>query len=87
MVVVLVVVASQVVWAEEPEWGPLIRRLAAEGSISELQFMEALQKRMEGTVLGLQSGSYAQRVQVRPWGPAIRAPSTLGDCGAVHTCA
>lgn len=25
--------------------------------------MEALQKRMEGTVLGLQSGSYAQRVQ------------------------
>jgi hypothetical protein len=25
--------------------------------------MEALQRKMEGTVLGLQSGSYAQRVQ------------------------
>lgn len=33
------------------------------GEISETSFTEALQKRMEGTVLGLQSGSYTQRVQ------------------------
>lgn len=30
---------------------------------SEPAFMEALQRRMEGVVLGLPSGSYAQRVQ------------------------
>ena len=33
------------------------------GDLSEASFTTALQKRMEGTVLGLQSGSYAQRVQ------------------------
>lgn len=31
--------------------------------MSEASFMEALQKRMEATVLNLTSGSYAQRVQ------------------------
>lgn len=31
---------------------------------SELSLLEALQRRMEGVVLGLASGSYAQRVQV-----------------------
>jgi hypothetical protein len=54
----------QVVYAEEPEWSVLIKKAASEGSVSEPDFMEALQKRMETTVLGLQSGSYAQRVQV-----------------------
>lgn len=56
-------VVNQILWAEEPEWGPLIKRHAAEGAISEPQFMDALQRRMEVTVLHLQSGSYAQRVQ------------------------
>ena len=35
---------------------------------SEPAFMEALQRRMESVVLGLPSGSYAQRVQVRAAG-------------------
>ncbi|KAJ9529425.1 hypothetical protein QJQ45_013720 [Haematococcus lacustris] len=54
---------NKVVYAEEVEWAGLIRQLAESGSITEPAFMEALQKRMESTVLGLQSGSYAQRVQ------------------------
>lgn len=54
---------NQVLVAEERQWYPLLRRLAAEGAISEAAFTEALQRRMEGVVLGLQSGSYAQRVQ------------------------
>eukprot|EP00199_Chlamydomonas_sp_CCMP681_P005829 CAMPEP_0119101744 /NCGR_PEP_ID=MMETSP1180-20130426/711_1 /TAXON_ID=3052 ORGANISM="Chlamydomonas cf sp, Strain CCMP681" /NCGR_SAMPLE_ID=MMETSP1180 /ASSEMBLY_ACC=CAM_ASM_000741 /LENGTH=262 /DNA_ID=CAMNT_0007085911 /DNA_START=257 /DNA_END=1045 /DNA_ORIENTATION=+ len=54
---------NQVLYAEEAEWGPLVRKIATEGQVSEPQFMEALQRRMEATVLGLQSGSYTQRVQ------------------------
>jgi hypothetical protein len=54
-----------VVWAEEASWEPLIRGQAAGGGVSEVDFMEALQRRMEGCVLGMASGSYAQRVQVR----------------------
>lgn len=49
--------------ADEALWGRLIRQRAAEGDVSEPAFMEALQRRMEGVVLGLPSGSYAQRVQ------------------------
>jgi hypothetical protein len=33
------------------------------GDVAEASFMEALQKKMELAVLGMQSGSYAQRVQ------------------------
>ena len=55
---------NEVVWAEESAWEGLIRGQAAAGSVSEVAFMEALQKKMEGVVLGLASGSYAQRVQV-----------------------
>jgi hypothetical protein len=33
------------------------------GEVAEASFMEALQRKMELTVLGMQSGSYAQRVQ------------------------
>jgi hypothetical protein len=58
----------QVVYAEESEWSGLIKKAASEGAVSEPDFMEALQRRMESTVLGLQSGSYAQRVQVGGWG-------------------
>lgn len=54
----------QIVFAEEAEWGPLVKKFASDGTFSEPQFMEALQRRMEATVLQMQSGSYAQRVQV-----------------------
>lgn len=33
------------------------------GELSESSFTQALQRKMEATVLGLKSGSYAQRVQ------------------------
>ena len=33
------------------------------GDLSEVSFSEALQRKMESTVLGLESGSYAQRIQ------------------------
>jgi hypothetical protein len=45
------------VWPRHP------RAKAKSGDLSEPAFMEELQKRMEVVVLGLQSGSYAQRVQ------------------------
>jgi hypothetical protein len=54
---------NELLYAEEAQWEPMIRGAAAEGSVAEASFMEALQKKMEATVLGLQSGSYAQRVQ------------------------
>jgi len=47
----------------EGEWGPAVRAAAEAGEVSEVSLMEALQRRMESTVLGLASGSYAQRVQ------------------------
>lgn len=53
----------QVLGADEAAWDGLIRGAAAQGGVSESSFMEALQRRMEATVLGLTSGSYAQRVQ------------------------
>lgn len=54
---------NEVVYADEEQWDPLIGDLARSGRISEVDFMEAIQRRMEGVVLGLMSGSYAQRVQ------------------------
>ena len=44
------------------EWS-LHRAAVESGDLSEPSFMEELQRRMERVVLGLQSGSYAQRVQ------------------------
>ena len=55
----------QVLYAEEHEWAPLVAKFVQEGVINEPSFMGGLQKRMESTVLGLQSGSYAQRIQVQ----------------------
>ncbi|PRW58323.1 hypothetical protein C2E21_3211 [Chlorella sorokiniana] len=49
--------------ADEALWTRLIRQRASEGGASEAALMEALQRRMETVVLGLPSGSYAQRVQ------------------------
>ncbi|KXZ43858.1 hypothetical protein GPECTOR_79g137 [Gonium pectorale] len=54
---------NTLLYAEERQWYPLLRSYATDGVITEASFMEALQRRMEGVVLGLQSGSYAQRVQ------------------------
>jgi len=54
---------NELVYAEEGEWDRLLRERAAAGELAEASFMEALQRKMEATVLGLQSGGYAQRVQ------------------------
>jgi len=56
-------ILNDVIYAEEKDWGPIIKSKASAGELTEPAFMEALQKRMEACVLGLQSGSYAQRVQ------------------------
>jgi hypothetical protein len=56
-------VLNEVVFAEEQDWGDIIRKSAAGGDVTEAVFMEALQRKMELVVLGMQSGSYAQRVQ------------------------
>ncbi|KAG2431615.1 hypothetical protein HYH02_013308 [Chlamydomonas schloesseri] len=54
---------NKLLYAQEKQWTPLLRQLVAEGQVTEAAFMEALQRKMEMVVLGLQSGSYAQRVQ------------------------
>lgn len=54
---------NEVIYAEEQHWGSLIHNMVASERIGEAEFMEGLQKRMETTVLALESGSYAQRVQ------------------------
>lgn len=55
---------TQLLAEDEALWTRLLRaRLLVEQDISEASFMEALQRRMESVVLGLPSGSYAQRVQ------------------------
>jgi flagellar biosynthesis regulator FlaF len=56
-------VLNEVVYAEEKDWDGIIKQSAAGGKVAEAAFMEALQKKMELIVLGMQSGSYAQRVQ------------------------
>ncbi|GAX72617.1 hypothetical protein CEUSTIGMA_g73.t1 [Chlamydomonas eustigma] len=56
-------VVNSVVYAEEKEWASIIKGGVDAGEVSEPAFMEELQRRMERVVLGLQSGSYAQRVQ------------------------
>ncbi|KAF8069580.1 PUR3 [Scenedesmus sp. PABB004] len=56
-------VLNEVIYAEEADWEPILRKHAAAGGVAEAGFMDALQRRMEATVLGMQSGSYAQRVQ------------------------
>jgi hypothetical protein len=54
---------DEVLYAEEHEWAPRLRAALQGGRATEAAFTEALQRRMEATVLGLTSGSYAQRVQ------------------------
>lgn len=55
---------DQVISAGEEQWEQVIKHLLQSDAITENGFLEDLQKRMEGTVLGQSSGSYAQRVQV-----------------------
>lgn len=74
----------QVVYAEEHEWAPLVAKFVAEGVITEPAFMQGLQKRMESTVLGLQSGSYAQRVQVGVAHLAGVMPCCVPCCARHH---
>lgn len=56
-------VITELLASDEARWAENIREKALNGEISEVSFMEALQRRMEGVVLGLPSGSYTQRVQ------------------------
>ena len=51
--------------ADVESWPTKLRDAAGPGGMSEAAFTEALQRRMEGTILSLKSGSYAQQVQVR----------------------
>lgn len=70
-------VLDEVIAAEEHDWEAIIERSAtlgvddaaggagsdSAGPLAEAAFSDALQRKMEATVLGLTSGSYAQRVQ------------------------
>ena len=49
--------------SDESKWALMIRKKAQSGEISEIALLEAMQRKMESVVLGLSSGSYAQRVQ------------------------
>jgi hypothetical protein len=68
--------------APEEEWTALLAAAAARGA-SAAGFTKALQVRMEGVVLGLPNGSYAQRVQAEYLkeleGRAKAAPKPLGS--------
>jgi len=54
---------AELLGAQEEQWAEIILNKAEKGEISEVSFLESLQRRMESVVLGLSSGSYAQRVQ------------------------
>ena len=54
---------AELLKTDESKWAVVIRKKAQDAEISELSFLETLQRKMEAVVLGLSSGSYAQRVQ------------------------
>lgn len=56
-------ILADILKEDEGAWAILLRKKAQAGEISEVSFLEALQRKMESVVLGLSSGSYAQRVQ------------------------
>ena len=68
---------DEIIAADVESWPTLIKSAMASDSMSEAAFSEALQRRMEGTILKLKSGSYAQQVQVRSplTAPAMEALS------------
>ena len=74
----------QLLGSQEKQWTPLLRQLVAEGQLTEAAFMEALQRKMEGVVLGLQSGSYAQRVQVCAGRAGRGVCAERGVCGGLE---
>ncbi len=56
---------NDIIAADVETWPSRLKDAAGPGGMSEAAFSEALQRRMEGTILSLKSGSYAQQVQVR----------------------
>ena len=54
---------SELLKVDEAKWASILRKKVQDGEISEVSFLESLQRKMESVVLGLSSGSYAQRVQ------------------------
>lgn len=50
---------------QEEQWESFLRKSVEASEVSEVSFSEALQRRMEGAVLSLKSGSYTQRIQVK----------------------
>lgn len=54
---------AELLRTDESRWAVVIRKKAQDAEISEVSFLEALQRKMEAVVLSLSSGSYAQRVQ------------------------
>ena len=54
---------DKIIAAAPADWETLLREEVEAGRLSEDAFQEGLQKRMEGVVIGLESGSYRQRVQ------------------------
>lgn len=76
-------VIAELIAADEATWAAIVRKKAQSGEITELALMEALQRRMEGIVLGLASGSYAQRVQAEYLKELeARAKSVFADIAA-----
>ena len=55
---------DEVISAGEEQWDQVINQMLQSDSVTENEFLEDVQKRMESTVLGQSSGSYTQRVQV-----------------------
>lgn len=56
---------NEIIAADVESWPSKLQEAASPGGMSGAAFTETLQRRMEGTILKLKSGSYAQQVQVR----------------------
>ena len=76
-------VVRDLIATDERRWATIIREQAQNEAISEVSFLEALQRRMESVVLGLPSGSYTQRVQAEYLKELEdRAKTVFGDLAA-----
>eukprot|EP01023_Acetabularia_acetabulum_P054588 TRINITY_DN6182_c0_g1_i6.p7 TRINITY_DN6182_c0_g1~~TRINITY_DN6182_c0_g1_i6.p7 ORF type:complete len:125 (+),score=24.63 TRINITY_DN6182_c0_g1_i6:724-1098(+) len=54
---------NELILMDADGWKSTVIQKADAGKVSETSLKEALQRRMENAILGLQSGSYTQRVQ------------------------
>eukprot|EP01024_Parvocaulis_polyphysoides_P021738 TRINITY_DN20322_c0_g2_i2.p1 TRINITY_DN20322_c0_g2~~TRINITY_DN20322_c0_g2_i2.p1 ORF type:complete len:378 (+),score=52.57 TRINITY_DN20322_c0_g2_i2:130-1134(+) len=54
---------NELILLDASVWKSTVVKKADAGQVGETSLKEALQRKMEGTILGLQSGSYTQRVQ------------------------